>query len=463
MQFNNKESRLEEFISNPNKALWTLALPMMIGMSVQAIYQIVDMIFVGRLGPDAIAALAFNLPLLFFAIGIIFGLGSGVTAIIAQYIGMKNKKRADNAAEHSILLGISISIIFTLIGWIYGKKLLLLLGTPTNILNDAFNYFIILVSGIVFMILSVFFRSILSGEGDTKFPMYVMGSGTIMNIILDPILIFGFNMGVSGAAAATIISQAIVCCVFLYAFIIKKYPYISFEPRHFKFDSAILYSILQLGLPASFSMVLMSFGSAIFNKILVNFSADTVSAYQIASRVDHLFFMPVISIVSSMVTLVGMFYGAKKLSLVIQIIHYGLKQTILISVAVGIFFYFFAVNIFPIFTDSNSIINYGVEYIKIAVFSYPFIAIGMTSSRIMQGLGYGMPMLFLTLMRVILISVPLSMYYIYIQNESHIYVWYSMVISSIITAMVAYPWMRISLKNRSKQTEIDSILNSNEV
>ena len=167
MQIKSKESRLDDFISNPNKALWTLAFPMMIGMSVQAIYQIVDMIFIGRLGENAIAALAFNLPLLFFAIGIIFGLGSGVTAIVAQYIGMKNKKRADNAAEHSILLGICLSGTFTIIGWLYGKDLLLLLGTPINILSDAFNYFIILVSGICFMVLSVFFRSILSGEGDT--------------------------------------------------------------------------------------------------------------------------------------------------------------------------------------------------------------------------------------------------------------------------------------------------------
>ena len=185
-----KESRLDQFAKNPKRALWSLAIPMMIGMSVQNIYQIVDMIFVGRLGSEAIAALAFNLPLLFFAIGIIFGLGSGVTAVIAQYIGMKNKRNADNAAEHSILMGVILSGIFTLIGWLYGKDLLLLLGTPDNILTDAYNYFIILVSGIIFMVLGVFFRSILSGEGDNKFPMYVLGGGTVLNIILDPILIF---------------------------------------------------------------------------------------------------------------------------------------------------------------------------------------------------------------------------------------------------------------------------------
>ena len=458
MQFSNSKSRLDEFISNPNKALWTLTIPMFIGMSVQATYQIVDMIFIGMLGPNSIAALAFNLPILFFSIGIIFGLGSGVTAIIARYIGMKNKKKANNAAEHSVILGFFLGIIFTLVGWSYGKNLLVLIGTPFDILEEAYQYFIILVSGMTFMILSVFFRSILSGEGDTKFPMYVMAIGTIINIILDPILIFTFEMGISGAASATIFSQIIVCLIFLYSFLIKKYPYTTFDLKHFKFDNTILISIFELGLPASFSMVLMSFGSGIFNKILVDFSPDIVSAYQIASRIDNLFFMPVISIVSAMVTLVGMFYGAKKINLVYHIIHYGLKQTIIISTVVGLIFYFYSIHIFPVFTNSKDIINYGVEYMKIAVFSYPFIAIGMTSSRVMQGLGYGMPMLLLTMMRVILISVPLSLYFIHINDKSHIYVWYAMLIASFITSLIAYPWMRLNLLKRLNEFKIKSII-----
>ena len=107
-------------------------------------------------------------------------------------------------------------------------------------------------------------------------------------------------------------------------------------------------------------MVLMSFGSGIFNKILVDFSPDIVSAYQIASRIDNFFFMPVISIVSAMVTLVGMFYGAKKINLVYHIIHYGLKQTIIISTAGGFIFYVYSIYIFPVFTKSQEIISYGV-------------------------------------------------------------------------------------------------------
>ena len=205
----------------------------------------------------------------------------------------------------------------------------------------------------------------------------------------------------------------------------------------------------------------MSFGSAIFNKILVTYSADAVSAYQISSRIDHLFFMPVISIVSSMVTLVGMFYGAKKLNLLNKVVYYGLQQAILIASIVGLFFYFFAENIFPIFTDSENIINYGVEYLRIIVFSYPFVAIGMTSSRIMQGLGYGLPMLLLTSMRVILINVPLSLFFTFVLNKPISYVWYSMLISSFITASVAYPWLRINIRKRKQEIERDTILSEN--
>ena len=134
-----------------------------------------------------------------------------------------------------------------------------------------------------------------------------MTTGTIINVILDPILIFTFEMGISGAAAATIFSQIIVCLIFLYSFLIKKYPYTTFDLKHFKYDNTILISIFELDYQ-HFCNGINVIWKWNFNKILVDFSPDIVSAYQIASRIDNFFFMPVISIVSAMVTLVGMFY-----------------------------------------------------------------------------------------------------------------------------------------------------------
>ena len=212
----NKVSRLDGFIDNPSKALWTLAFPIMAGMGIHTLYTIVDMIFIGRLGGDAIAAVAFNMPLFFLVLGLSFGVGSGVTASIARFIGAKDKVNADNTAEHAVALGLIISTILTTLGLIYGEDLLQRLGATESVLPLSWDYLKVSLIGLPFMVFSTFFRSILSGEGDMKLPMAVAGLGTILNIILDPIFIFTLGYGVGGAALASAISQLIVFLIFVY-------------------------------------------------------------------------------------------------------------------------------------------------------------------------------------------------------------------------------------------------------
>ncbi|SVC02363.1 uncharacterized protein METZ01_LOCUS255217, partial [marine metagenome] len=216
-----KESRLEEFISNPKKAMWKLALPMTFGMAVQAIYMLADTAFVGRMiGGTALAALGYVFPFLFIIMGITFGVGSGATTVIAQFIGAKDKKNADNAAEHTILIGLIIGIIIVFIGFYYGDKLLGMQGADSATIHTAMDYFYILVGGSIFMVLPFFFRSILAGVGEMVFPMIILGAGTILNLILDPILIYYYN--IAGAAIATVISQALVTLIFIYFFLFRQ-------------------------------------------------------------------------------------------------------------------------------------------------------------------------------------------------------------------------------------------------
>ena len=191
MALNSKsESRLESFLESPTKALWSLAIPIMFGMGIHTLYNMVDMIFIGRLGGDAIAGVAFNMPLFFLMLGLTMGLGSGVTASIARYIGNNNKVNADNSAEHALVMAGAIAIVFTISGLVLGKDFLAKLGAEGIILELAWDYLYVIVAGLPFMIFSGFFRSILAGEGDMKLPMLVAGFGTILNIILDPIFIF---------------------------------------------------------------------------------------------------------------------------------------------------------------------------------------------------------------------------------------------------------------------------------
>jgi len=443
-----KESRLKRFTKNPRKAVWELAFPMMLGMAVQNIYSLVDMFFVGKIDENgsAIAALSFNIPFMFFAMGLIFGLGIGVTSVISRFIGEKNKKGADNAAEHTILLGLIMSAIITTIGIVFGKDILITIGTPAHLLPSAYDYFAIVAGGIVFMVMAIFFRSILSGEGNTKFPMIVMAIGTITNIILDPIFIFHFNLGVKGAAIATVSSQALVTSIFVFALLIKDHAYLTFSLRDFSFNFDIFKKIFKVGIPASLSMIIMSIGSGIFNKILVSFSENAVSAYQIVGRLEHIIFIPLSSIAGALVTLVGMFYGAKNFSAIRNVIFYGMKRSIGIASIISLSFYILAPYLIPIFTKSQDIIQYGIINLRLTIFTYPFIAMGMTSGRVMQGLGKGVPMMITALLRVLIISVPLSLYFKFVLDKPIEYVWYSVIFSSVIATNVALQWLRRTLK-----------------
>ena len=444
-----KESRLEEFITAPKKAMWKLTLPMMFGMAVQAIYMLADTAFVGRMiGGTALAALGYVFPFLFIIMGITFGIGSGTTTVIAQFIGAKDKKNADNAAENSILLGLIISIIIIFIGFYYGDKLLGMQGADNETVHSALDYFYILVGGSIFMVLPFFFRSILAGVGEITFPMIILGSGTILNLILDPIFIYYYNL--AGAAIATVISQALVTLVFIYFLLFRNRSYVTFNLRSFKYNYDIIRDIFRLGIPASLSMIIMSMGVMLFNIILG--SSEAVAAYQTAGRIEHLFFLPIISIATSLVTLVGMFYGAKRMDLISQMVKYGITWAVVISFSFSLFFFFFAERFIPIFIKDSQIINLTMLYFKIMAFAYPFIAIGMTSSRIMQGMGHAIPLLILTLLRVVIIAASVAWYFVNILNWPVYYAWVGTLISCIITSFVAITWLWIIIRKSFKAT-----------
>lgn len=450
MKNQKKQSRLKEFIDNPKKALWKLAVPMMFGMMIQTVYMIVDMIFVGQVSADSLTALAFNMPLLFFGLGITFGLGSGVTAVVAQFIGAEDKKNADNSAEHGIVLGIILGVVFTFAGLRWGESILSVIGVPVEMKYLAWSYFRIIVLGYIFMVLSVFFRSILSGEGDVKTPVIIQGSGTILNIILDPILIFGFGLGVQGAALATVLSQACVALAFVYLLFVKKHAYVTFALRDFSFSMNILKKIFTIGMPASFSMVIMSLGGGTFNRILVSFTSDAVAAFQVGGRVEHAVFVPFISIATGLVTLVGMFFGAKRLDLVRQIIKYGMSRAAVIGVVFALIFFVLAPVIMTAFTDSDNIVQLGTRYLRIIVFSYPFIPIAMISGRVLQGLGFGMPIFIVTFLRVILLSISLASFFVFVLDKSVEWVWIAQLISTLVSALVALLWLRWGLQKVEK-------------
>ena len=445
-----KNSRIDGFLNNPSKALWTLAIPIMAGMGIHTLYTIVDMIFIGRLGGNAIAAVAFNMPLFFLVLGLSFGVGSGVTASIARFIGAKDKVSADNTAEHAVALGLIISIILTTLGLIYGEDLLRRLGATKSVLPVSWSYLKISLIGLPFMVFSTFFRSILSGEGDMKLPMAVAGLGTIINIILDPIFIFTLEFGVGGAAMASAISQLIVFLIFVYMLFIKEHAYIKFRMGDFSPSMFIVKDILRVGFPASMSMIIMAFGQLVFNRILVRFSTDAVAAYQVGGRMDMVIFLPIMAIASALTTIVGMFYGAKEFEKIKFIAKYGIICAIMVTSILSILLYIFAPFVVKSFTQEVDIQSIAVTYIRTICLIYPLIAFGMSVGRILQGLGKGLPMLVITSIRILGVSVPLALFFTMVLNKSIEWVWYAMIISTIVSILISLIWLKTTFKNLIK-------------
>ena len=443
-----KVSRLKTFSEKPKKALWTLAIPILAGMSIQTIYTIVDMIYIGRLGGAAITAVAFNMPLLFFVLGLSMGLGSGVTASIARFIGASDKVNADNSAEHALLMALVISVIMVIFGLLFGKKLLAILGATPELLNMAWSYLRIITIGLFFMVFSGFFRSILAGEGDMKTPMIISAVGTILNIILDPIFIFVLGFGVQGAALATVISQAVVFSIFIYLFLIKEHTYVTFRLRDFSFSKYIIYDIIKVGVPASMAMIIMSVGQAVFNKILVGYSAFSVAAFQVGSRIDVVIFLPIMAIATALTTLVGMFYGAKDFENVKLIIRYGMLRSFIITAIGSTIIFILAPYIVKGFTNEQEIQQIAVIYLRLIVFIYPLISFALTSGRVMQGLGMGLPMLVTSIIRVLGVSVPLALFFNYILHKPIEWMWYAMMTSTVVATITAALWLKYALKQR---------------
>ena len=419
----------------------------MAGMGIHTLYTIVDMIFIGRLGGDAIAAVAFNMPLFFLVLGLSFGVGSGVTASIARFIGAKDKVNADNTAEHAVALGLIISTILTTLGLIYGEDLLQRLGATKSVLPLSWDYLKVSLIGLPFMVFSTFFRSILSGEGDMKLPMVVAGLGTILNIILDPIFIFTLGYGVGGAAMASAISQLIVFVIFVYMLFVKEHAYIRFRMRDFSPSIFIIKDIIRVGLPASMSMIIMAFGQLVFNRILVRFSTDAVAAYQIGGRMDMVIFLPIMAIASALTTLVGMFFGAKEIEKIKFIAKYGIIRSMMVTGVLSIILYIFAPLFVKNFTLDVGIQSIAVTYLRFICLIYPLIAIGMTVGRILQGLGKGLPMLVITSIRILALSAPLALYFIMVLNKPIEWVWYAMIISTIVSVAISLIWLKSAFKD----------------
>ncbi len=439
-----KNNRVDDFIRNPKKALFTLALPTMVGMLVESLYNVVDTAFVGRLGADAIAALTFSFPLFIILIAINAGITTGMSSRISRFLGEKRQEDAENTAMHGLLLSIILAAVFLVIGLLTMRPLFALFGATASVIPLAISYFQIILIGIIFMFISFTADSIFTAQGDTRTPVIIQIISLVLNIILDYVFIYVLGYGVSGAAIATVI--AFITATVLSFIWLRSRSLLRIRLSSFRFSKELLWEILRIGAPATLMIIIISFYVIFLNAFMAHFSTEHVASFGLVSRLETFATMPIFSFSIALMTLVGMFYGAKRYDLLKSIVVYGIGITMLMTSAVGVIFFAIPGLILRIFTSDPTLLSIGIRYMRVDVFTFPLMAVTMNSGRVMQGMGFGMPGLIINLTRILFVAVPLAYVFVYILGLGFIWIAYAMVIGGAVANIIALLWLRAKFR-----------------
>ena len=442
-------SRLEEFIANPKKALWTLAGPIIFSLMFQALYLIIDTFFVIKIGYEAVAAITFAMPVFLIIVATVTGFGIGVTTLISKYIGAQEKEKASQIAHHAVIVGLILGVFIGLFGYIITPAIFRFLGATGVTLFLAIQYFRVIFIGCLFLVSSVIFRSILAGEGNHIAPATILVIAVIINLILDPIFIIVLDWGIQGAAWATLCGFLFSFVAYAYFLFIKNSSFFNFNFKEFNFNTSLIRKIFKIGAPIAVSQMLLSAGAMIVNFSVSRFGQEMVAGFGLASRLESLYIIILIGLSSALLTLLGMYLGAKHYDLIKVIVYYSAKVSLIISLFVGILLYFFSGMFLSIFTNNIMLISIGILYFKITVYSYPVIALIYVIAKLLQVAGHPIKDILVNLFRLVIFFL-LLVYLLVNQLDWGIRgIWYARLFATIlafITALIFYKKVCLEVK-----------------
>jgi putative MATE family efflux protein len=439
-------SGLQAMAGDPKKAILKLGLPMMFAMSIQTVYNLVDTFWVSGLGSDALAAVGFVFPFFFASIAISTGLGVGGGSAISRRLGAKDKQGADNVAVHTMIIMLILSLLFAVPLFIFAESIFISIGAGSTA-DMATSYGKIIFAGTFFIFFPNVANAILRSEGDTKRAMNAMILGSVLNIILDPILIYVLDMGIAGAAWATVISLAVTAVLMFNWLFFRKDTYISFDFKDFSFDRGILKDIFRVGFPASVQQSSMALMMLVMNMILITVSdTDGVAVYTVGWRVATIAIAPLMGISTAVVTMSGFAYGEGSYSKLSSSHLYATKISFLVETAIAALTFILAPQIAYVFTMSESashITGDLVIFIRIICLFYPMVSLGMLSSSLFQGIGKGVNALIATILRaVILVPFFAALFAIYL-GQGLVGIWWGIVVGNVLGSLVIFIWARL--------------------
>lgn len=416
-----------------------MSVPSMFSMLVQAMYNIVDSIFVSMISQEALAAVSLVFPIQNIIIGVGVGTGVGLNSLVSRKLGEKNQKSADSAAAHGVVLSVFTWLMTVLMALLFVKPFFNAYSDAPELTAHATQYAQIVLYFSFGVYGSITIEKILQATGNMVDPMKIMLVGTVINIILDPIMIFGLlgmpAMGVAGAALATVIGQiSAMSYAFWIAFSPKRTHRVRIELRGFRINWRIVKDIYRVGVP---SMVMQCIGSIMvagMNMILIGFSQAAVSAFGIYFKLQSFIFMPVFGLTSGIMPIMGYSYGARKRKRLMSCLWNGMSIAAVIMVIGTLVFMIFPEQLLGIFNADEELLRIGVPALKIISLSFIPAACGITVSTLFQAVGLGFNSLLMSLLRQLIVILPTAYW---LSSFGVNYVWFAMPIAEVFSFSIA--------------------------
>ena len=438
----NREAILNDSIP---KTLFKLSWPIMVGNTMQVLYNLADTFWVGKLGADSVAAISVGFPLVFLLISIGGGMTTAGTTLVAQYTGSNNKEMADHAAGQIFILVIFLSLIFGTTGFIFDSTILGWIGAPANIRADAVAYLDIIFGGVAFMFIFFVFTALLRGVGDTKTPMKMMVFSTLFNIILDPFIILGWGffpqLGVRGAAIATVLSRALAGLYGVYLLFEGKKG-IKLKAKNLVPDLEVQKNIIKLGTPSAAEQSIIALGMTFMMGIVSEFGTLAVAAYGIGNRILSVVMMPMRGLSMATTTMVGQTMGADDADRAERIAWTAVGLTFSLMMVLILVTQFFPAQIISVFNDDPEVVAIGVDFLKIVGLSFGFLGVRIVIGGSFRGAGNTVAAMVLAVIALWGFRVPLARLLSEYFQLGTSGIWWGMFMSNLLSAIIGAIWFK---------------------
>lgn len=429
---------------NMYKLIITLSLPIMINNLIQTLYNLADGVWVSKLGSVQFGATSFVWPVNFLFISLGIGLSIAGTSLLSQLIGASKYKEANKYASQLVAISLIASIIFAALGYILSPFIIKLMG-GTGELGEYSNIYL----KITFLDMPVTFlffnySSIMNAQGNTITPTILSGISAILNVILDPIFIFTLNMGIAGAAIATLLSKAILAVLGIYM-LFNSSMQIKLSFKNFKFDKEIVKKIVDVALPSSIGQSGSALGFIVLNSFIVSYGNATIAAFGMVNRITSLVSQPAMGIGAALTAIVGQNLGCNQIERIKEAFIKSMKLTITFG-AIGCFILIWRdeqiINFFIQSRDSADVISQGITYLQYISYSMPLMGIFSVLQGIFQGSGHTKYSMSMEVGRLWFVRLPMILMFKYFTTIGPSGIWFSMCFSNFIICVYGYVMYR---------------------